>query len=101
MGPAQVKKLMEQRSFKKVELLLVKSGDSDHKHMQAISGIYYEMPQKFNGRQCFQWVKTSGKSDRLACGPMYLHWSAGRTRWQIGVLGGDSNCVLFNTQDSP
>lgn len=100
-SPAQIEQLLKQRGFKNVELIAVYSSTQGHDLVDGLSGFFYKRPQPFNERACFQWLKLVQDKDssRLACGGVYVYWSSGRNRWQIGCLGGDSNCIMFNLQN--
>jgi len=96
----QLQQLLKKRGFQECDILTVGGESTGNRHVDEVSGSYFQLPKQFNKRPCFQWVKAVSEETRLVCAPIYVHWSSAKERWQVGVLGGDDNCVLFNTQDT-
>mmetsp|Transcript_13784 Transcript_13784/g.31246 ORF Transcript_13784/g.31246 Transcript_13784/m.31246 type:complete len:351 (-) Transcript_13784:164-1216(-) len=91
-----VRKILLQRGFaESTSLVAVTGGQSGV--METVAGLYYQLPENFNDRPCYQQVKPAGSS--LACQGQYIFWSTRRDSWKIGSLDDGKVGMAFCPDD--
>jgi len=99
---AEVHGLLVARGFREgTELLCVRGVAPGHRLAGALEGaLFYELPEKFLGRPCYQKIARSG-AGALCCGGLYICWSDVAKRWKLGSLCETKAGIAYSEDDQP
>merc|ERR1719291_927454 len=79
-----------------------KGEEANSKSMAALQGIYYQRPEPFNERPCYQKVFLTGNAiSPLGCAGLCISWTSVRKCWRIGQLSNEKAGFAMCRQDMP
>jgi len=81
-------------------VLAVVGCPAEHQLSKVLNGLFYQMPEAWNGRPCYQSVFVS-PGGALACRGVYIFWSPDRSCWKIGPLNDAKAGFAFCVDDRP
>jgi len=93
--------LLTKRGFPPTTSFMAVLGlDPSHYLGEFTHGLYYQMPDTFNGRPCYQKItEAPGRSGCLACRGSYIYWSLERKRWKIGPLNDSKAGYIISEEE--
>mmetsp|Transcript_14691 Transcript_14691/g.46203 ORF Transcript_14691/g.46203 Transcript_14691/m.46203 type:complete len:206 (+) Transcript_14691:595-1212(+) len=97
----ELRELLRRRGFPPAAELLVAfargAAEPQERLPRLLSGVYHLMPERFEGRPCYQkiWRHGSGTTAKAACVGLYFFWSTSRGGWKLGPLSDDKAGFAF------